>query len=263
MNGTVVQPIRWPLRRWALLVAIVAAAQLGIIFLFGDYRLPSPRKAAPSPTVAVARNSSSELLALSDPTLFALPHEKSFAGRAWMNPPPFPQTTNVVADEPFWLAMPVQRLAEGFADFLESHSGRGTPAVLDPAPAFSAPPRTAPRPAPTQSTVRLNGELAGRQLLNSENLPVLPSGDLLTNSIVAVAVTPEGDAFSTTLLASSGSADADALALRSARAARFNSIAPYGIGRSSESVSNLAWGNMAFEWQTVPAQTTNTPSTTK
>jgi hypothetical protein len=239
------------------MIVAVAAVQLGIIFLFGDYRLPRPRKPAPSPSVAVARNSDSELLALSDPTLFALPNEKSFAGKAWMHPPQFPQTTNVVTDEPFWLPMSVERLGENFADFIETHSRRDTPAVLDPAPAFSAPQLPPPNPAPAYSMVRLNGALTRRRLLNALKLPVLAANDLLTNSIVSVAVTPEGDVFSTALLSSSSSPEADGLALRGARSARFNSIAPYGIARNYETVSNLAWGSMVFEWQTVPAAATN------
>jgi hypothetical protein len=59
------------------------------------------------------------------------------------------------------------------------------------------------------------------------------------------------------LLSGSGSPDADAAALRLAKAARFNSNASGGPGISTNPMPQLAWGRMIFEWQTLPVAATN------
>jgi hypothetical protein len=64
--------------RWLILVALVFAAQLAIIFGIGAKAIQPPRAVANVPQLALADNSS-ELIALDDPTLFALPHANDFA----------------------------------------------------------------------------------------------------------------------------------------------------------------------------------------
>jgi hypothetical protein len=84
-----------------------------------------------------------------------------------------------------------------------------------------------------------------------------PGVELLTNSVVQLAVTPEGQTVAAMLLVSSLSKEADLTALNQARAARFASLNPPGLDRFAYSPNQLSWGQMIFEWHTTPRPTTN------
>ena len=62
--------------------------QLVLIFWLGEYKDISPRLVHPAPTLNLAADAEPELLALYDPTYFALPQKEGFAGLAWLNPEP-------------------------------------------------------------------------------------------------------------------------------------------------------------------------------
>ena len=49
-------------------------------------------------------------MALSDPTLFALPHFRGFWGDPWLRPPPAPDRSFEWTEEPRWLALETQAL---------------------------------------------------------------------------------------------------------------------------------------------------------
>src|SRR5437773_6757094 len=103
-------PAPWPRHRWGLLIALVFAAHVGLIFAFGDRHPIMPRPPGPAPELRLAIGSN-ELLALRDPTLFALPHPKGFAAAAWREIsqtgfPPFRWT-----EPPRWLVLPVSNSA--------------------------------------------------------------------------------------------------------------------------------------------------------
>ena len=63
-------------------MTLVFAAQVALIFALGEKRFPSPRTVTNVPQLTLA-DSSSELIALDDPTLFALPHANDFASAVW------------------------------------------------------------------------------------------------------------------------------------------------------------------------------------
>ncbi|HVV01513.1 MAG TPA: energy transducer TonB [Verrucomicrobiae bacterium] len=257
MSATAARTLRWPFGRWVLMIALAVLAQAGLIFWFGDYSFPPARKPAAAPVLQVAANSGSELLALNDPTLFALPNARSFAGLAWMRSVSPSPPSSEVPDKPFWLEVPIEKLGNDFSRFIDRQR-RATPlALLEPNPSFTAPPLAPPPPLLSHSTLLLAGPVASRSLVSLPPLPAWPASDLLTNSVVEVSVTPQGDVLSAALIASSTSREADETALQEARNARFESTAVYGPGRPLNLVSNLTRGDMIFEWRTLPMPSTN------
>lgn len=242
----------WSFQRRGLLVLIVLVAHVGVLFAVSDRRHAKPRP--PAPSLAVTRlTDSGELLELSDPTLFALPHYRSFAGQTWLTNPTvgFPQF--YWSEPPRLLSLPVEGLGEMFARFQQAN----TPAPFD----FTArTPETmkpfilseTPSLLSARSRLRLAGELQHRRLLASPDLPSWPAADLLTNSVVRALVGADGLVVSPALEAGSGSAEADQFALNQARVARF---APLPAGEKK-----IGLGVMIFEWQTVPITGTNKPA---
>jgi hypothetical protein len=106
------------------------------------------------------------------------------------------------------------------------------------------------------STLRVEGELAQRQLPSQINLTNWPYANVIAPSKVQVLVDAAGNVVSTVLLppdsgftAADQYEKADQRALELARAARF---APS---------SHLTVGRMIFNWHTVPPPATNAPVT--
>ena len=248
----------WARGRWAGLVFAVFCVQLGFILLLGSRAPIRPGPVPPSPSLQLRSAPPSEFLALSDPTLFALPNAQGFSGPAWL-PPQAAQTNSFVWDEPVrWLPLPVELLGAAFREFMQTNELGGRQTVAKPEPDLTLP-EAGPVPIlPQRSTLRLAGDLAQRRLLTSFDLPSWPprtnalkETDLLTNSVLQLLVAANGRPVSVTLLSSSGGWEADSNALRQAAAARFEAIP----GSSSEAATNplahLSWGKMIFQWATV------------
>jgi hypothetical protein len=254
VNGVAELPreASWSRRRWWTLIALVFAAHVGLIFAIGDRRPIAPRPPATAPALRLAAEAD-ELLALNDPTLFALPHRESFAGAAWrqipeVKFPPFRWT-----EPPRLLALPLERLGAAFAQFMQTNLPVTSEQDNKPVPELVAPDLPQAEPAiPARSTLRLAGGLADRRLLNPPELPSQPWTDLLTNSVVQVLVSAHGNVISPPiLLARCGSEKANQMALGIARSASFEPL------RNGE--MKLTVGALIFEWHTVPM--TNAPAT--
>ncbi len=239
--------------RWILSVALLFLLQIALIFWLSDYSQPPIRKPAHAPTIQLADTASAELLALSDPTLFALPHFRGFSGKAWLKAPSPPDRWFDWTEEPRWLPMPAAELPRTIS--------LGSPANLD---AFEVVSVSTPEPpsliisAPAQfrqkSALKVDGALAGRKLTVSPNLPSWPFPDLLTNTVVGVMVNAEGLPRSETLLVRSGLVAADEYALKTARELRFE---PLAAAQSSRTVpdSVMTRGELIFQWRgTVAAE---------
>src|SRR5215469_10929754 len=97
--------------RWLGWVMVVFLTQVALICWLTDYSQPSVRKSLPAPTLALAGGDSSQLLSLSDPTLFALPHFRGFSGEAWLKPPPAPNLSFEWTDEPRWLTLATEAIS--------------------------------------------------------------------------------------------------------------------------------------------------------
>src|SRR5215471_1898883 len=87
MMAAPLEPRPWSRRRWVLLLALVFAGQLASIYLLSNRSQVHARPMVNALVLRLAGHRSAELLALGDPTLFALPHQQGFSGPAWMNAP--------------------------------------------------------------------------------------------------------------------------------------------------------------------------------
>ena len=253
MNATTSEPRRWSRRRWWTLIALVFAAHVGLIFALGDRKPVTPRPPASAPMLRLAAESN-ELLAFNDPTLFALPHRRGFAGAAWLQTPDVKFPPFRWAEPPRLLALPVEMLGGTFAQLMQTNWLAPFELEIKPMPELGVPvaPETGSMPA-QRSTLRIAGGLKNRRLLNPPELPPQPWTDLLTNSVVQVLVNADGDVISPpTLLARCGLEKPDEFALGFARSARFEPL--HG------GATKLTVGTIIFQWYTVPMLETNAPA---
>ena len=238
--------------RFLGLAAALFALQVGLLFIFAE-RPSSAKPAAPLHTRFLALDSpvrERQLLTTffaGDPSVFARPNHHGFSGRAWLSQPPAIYQLSNRLEPPIWLDLDVSRLgtvsdpdsSRSLEPLLLDLAGPGT-SSLEPLPVFLPPPMVQ-----TQSVLRLQGEL-GQRLASPAQLPPQPSAQLLSNSVVELAIDPAGTVLAHRLLARSGSAAADETALAVAKALRFTPKAQAGT----------AWGEAIFEWHTI--QDTNT-----
>jgi hypothetical protein len=257
MSAGVAGPLRWPLRRWSFLVALVFAVQVGAIFFLSDNSPLRPRSPVAAPTLHLSGNSASELLALSDPTLFALPHREAFSGDAWLKMPAIPSASFTWTEAPRWLTAPTQELGAAFHRVLESYTFDHLQPSSRSEPELTLPKISSVETPASRSTFRIVGALASRRLLAPLETPPWPNLDLLTNTIIKVMVNAEGVPISTAVQAGSGLKAADDYAREQVRSARFESVVSGGPQRSTNAITGLTLGEILFEWQTLPLPSTN------
>lgn len=243
----------WSSARLVFLIAFALAAHVAFLFLFGSKKPVTPRALERVPQLQLAIESD-ELLALDDPTLFALPHANDYATAFWQRPPAVAPPDFRWSESPRYLPLTVAYLGGTFREFMRTNPPvAAAPDVLN----FRPPPPVADlvtpffSPLPTNSTVQLTGDLAHRRLLRAIIPPSLPFNDVIAASRVQLLVNPVGDVVSTALLPSDSSVEAlghwdeaDQRALTLARTARF---AP---------AAQMTLGEMVFNWHTVPATNT-------
>lgn len=252
MSAALAQPRPWPRRRWWGLVGLVFVVQLSLILWLSDRAPIRTRPPAAAPALLLAGNSSAEVLALKDPTLFALPHRQGFSGPAWLRIPTQKFPVFEWTEEPQFLSLPTRHLGEDFRRLTETNELYSLETSPRPQPELMLPelPRAAISPA--QSTLRIEGELASWRLVAPPALPSWEHTDLLTNSIVQAVIDAEGKPVSVTLLTRSGLKAADDLALELAREMRFNPPGSSGVEGSRRPETRLTWGKLIFEWRTLP-----------
>jgi hypothetical protein len=246
----------WSTQRWLTLVALVFAAQVALIFALGEKKFPLPRAVTNVPQIMLA-DDTNELIALDDPTLFVLPHANDFASVAWRQAPVAPQPSFRWTEPPGELQAPAREdLGAVFTRFMQTNPFAAPPLDFKPEPELSKPVLSLPLAFAENSTLQISGELAQRRLLNENeiHLPSLPFNDVLAPSKVQALVDAEGNVVSAILLPSEnaietlGRADkGDTNALAIARSLRF---APS---------SRPMFGELIFNWRTVPLAETNAP----
>ena len=241
----------WTRSRWLTLIALVFAAHVLLLFAFGGRKQIVPHVVTNVPTLKLADNSS-EWLALNDPTLFALPHQKDFASAIWLpahvlEPPPFRWT-----EPPRWLQLSAAELGLAFNQFMQTNRFAGLELQWKPPVKLSTPALPVESALKQTSTLQIQDDLAQRRLLDPMILPSWPYANVIAPSKVQVLVNEAGNVVSAVLLppdngftAADQYDQADQRALELARAARF---APS---------SRLTVGRMIFNWQTVPMTNTN------
>lgn len=237
----------WTPFRWLAVIALVFTTHIALIFLFGEKKeiIPSAdTKLIPTLTLA---NNSGELLALSDPTLFALPHQRDFASAVWLKMSAVKQPLFRWTEPPHLLPLAADNLGMAFGQFMQTNFFASQPLDFKPVPELSTPALPV-EPAPAQnSTMRIEGDLAQRQLPAQISLTNWPYADVIAPSKVQVLVDADGNVVSTILLPPDNgftAADyygaADQRALEIARALHFTPS------------SSVTFGRIIFNWCTVP-----------
>jgi TonB family protein len=242
----------WTRRRFWGVVGLLFVAQASLILLFGGGGLRGPG-AVPAPAhflvlgAKMTADQLSRVFFAADPAASVMPNPHGFSGRAWLDQPPPAFAMPEDKEPPAWLPIDTSRLGTNFpalshvkapAPLPQQHGGE-----LEPWPIFLT-----PELFRTQSLFRLQGAAAGRLLNPPAQLRAWPGAQLLSNTVVQIAVDSAGQVVATRLLERSTSADADQNALGQARNLRFRP-AP---------VESPVWGEAIFEWQTI--EPTNGPA---
>jgi hypothetical protein len=249
------EPHRWAISRWAAFIGLVFTAQLGLIFWLGKPHAIPPPVADFPPAIRFAGPGSADVLALSDPTLFALPNLRNFSGPAWLSFTDEDLRLSIAAEAPASLSLAREQFGTEFQAYMATNQPTGAPAFDEPEFQLRQPVVANSKAFSTQSRLRLAGDLIRRRLLNPTTLPSWPSTEILTNTVVEVLVASDGKPISPTLhMPSSGSAEADRYALNEVRKARFE---PVLVNNPADPLEGLMWGQFVFEWQTVPLPATN------
>jgi hypothetical protein len=241
----------WSRQRWLTLVALVFGAQVALIFALSEKQFPPPRAVLHVPQLTFA-DSASELIALDDPTLFALPHANDFSLKIYTNPPPDFRWTEPPGD---LLSPAAENLGAVFTRFMQTNSFAAPLLDFKPEPKLSEPVLPLPPTFAENSTLHIEGELAKRKWLDTVSLTNWPYADVIAPSRIQVLVDEFGNVVSAVLLPPDDPADAashydaaDQRALELARAARFSPS------------SRLAIGQLIFNWRTVAPPATNSPA---
>ena len=219
-------------------IVILFGAHLGLIFFLGTTKQNIPRAAINVPQWQIAM-AGEELIALNDPTLFALPHANDFATRFWNSTPVITPPDFRWTESPRWLPLQQQPLGAAFREFMQTNLFAETPLNFKPTPILDAPALTTENVLPKSSSLQTASKLEGRQILQTIALPTLSYNDVIAPSRVQAVVEPEGNISTAVLLESSGYPEADQQALRLARAVRFTPA------------DGLVIGELIFQWHTV------------
>jgi hypothetical protein len=242
----------WSRRKIYFFIGVAFLAHLAFILIFGTKKPIMPRAVGPVPQLQIA-DSADELIALDNPTLFALPNARDFVSAFWQQP-----QTNHTSPSFDWIGpanlldVPVKQLGREFDEFMRTNPVAGLPLNLKPEPEFSATDFAVEPALPPSSALRITGPLAAR-LLQTVTVPSLPVNDVIAPTRVQVLVAASGDVVSAVVLPSddpleadsrlAGAAVADPCALGLARQLRF---AP---------APELMLGRIIFIWHTVPTRT--------
>jgi len=247
----------WTRERFIALAGVLFALQAGLLLLFGDHSRPTPPAPAPSSRfhalgASVDEQQLLQLFFVGDPAVFPLPNPHGFSGRAWLEQGPPAYQSEIQLEPPVWRNLDTARLGTNFPAplpglaALPSDLAEQQTLHVEALPEFLA-----PEIIPAQSVFRLEGELE-RSLLEGPP-PLRVWTNLLSNSVVEIAVDPSGGVLAARLAARCGWAEADADAVAKARALRF---APSPAARTR-------WGRAIFQWRTAEPATaspqTNTP----
>lgn len=257
MNSTSPAPFRpeelaWSAGRWAFYLVLVFGLHLGLF-----YGLSARQPRTVRPVVAAPVIQSYPVAEFpeewEDPTIFAQPHPRGFAGQTWLplpkiNFPPFRWS------EPArLLELPVAQLGNWLVQLASTNKLSVAFPSLVPPPTLTVLARPDAPLRLRDSTTRLTDGLSNRKWQNAPvALPLAPARDGLTNTLVQLLVDGRGFTISAMVLRpGSGDPELDQTALRLARTARFNPVTPHQA---------TAVGTLIFEWS--PAPFTNGPATT-
>lgn len=261
MNGVSIGPHMWSARRLWTVAVLAALVQAGLIYWASD-RTPYVARTAPArPPVQFAAFSRSELLSLTDPTVFSRAHPAGFSGAAWLNAPVTEYRIPEAPGAPQWLALAPAQLGGALRDYVRTNQTASLAGGLLSPSLLTQPSRTPGAVVRSLSTVQIVGPLAARPLVNLPPLPVQTNADVLLPSEVQLLVDARGNPISAVLLPpGSGLKAADQLAVALARAAEFARDRAASGGPANDPDATVTSGRMIFRWHTeaVPASAPGT-----
>jgi TonB family protein len=240
----------WSSPRWFWTVLLVFALQLAFIFWLSDQN-PLDVRQAPPPRVQFMGGDPSNALAdpgmaLSDPTVFAGVHPRGFSGSAWLRAPEFRYETKSWSEPAPRLQPQPTALAGDFVRFVRQQTTAPQPGLQKPSP-DPAPPTVPGIALPGHPQVTFHGSLSARPLVGSGPLPATEFAAVLTNTVVRMMISGQGDPLSATVVHSSGSTEADRRALDYVRALQFEPARELSEP-SGHSLTDLAFGEVVFQW---------------
>jgi len=263
MNASESETLAWSRGRWWGAFSLVMAAQVGLIFSLSDRKPLSSRLPDLTTTFhlvvdAPPGSAIAEWSEIEDPALFALPDPRVFSGLAWMTAPALRHQSVDWTEPPRWLTLSVNELGGAFAEFVRTNVVG--PRVLADKPRPQPDKVTVPPLSlPIRSNLRLEGDLAKRELLTPLEFKSTTNTEILTDTVVQVCVSPLGVPFAPVPLSSSGSLEADREALERVKSVRFKPLAT-GNSTSPPSRTAFTWGKIIFQWHTVEMPATNAPA---
>jgi hypothetical protein len=254
MNTAPAESRTWTPIKWATVAACVLALQTGFFFWFTLPPRLAPYGHAPALSIRMPEGQAAEVPGSVSPLVLVRPDAHGFSGKAWLQLPPVtydPQQSN---PPPFRLLLQTDGLGNVVAESLSGSRASPFEAATRPGPRFDEVNYTpAPDPATLQSTLTIEGELAGRPLLIKPVLKLQPADTILSNTVVNILVDADGRVFAPPFLApkeprdSAGTATpADADALAAAAGLLFQPLARVS------GQPHLTPGRLVFHWQTVP-----------
>ncbi|MGA2245257.1 MAG: TonB family protein [Verrucomicrobiota bacterium] len=235
---------RWTNRRFVLVLLLVVATHAALVFLFGTKKQIVPVPAGGAPHFQLVDNAN-ELVALSNPTLFARPNPHDFVSAFWRAQAVVPQPSFDWSELPHFLDPGPGSFGSVFHEFVENSRPAEFPLEFKPEPILTVPDLVFDNPVPPATTMIISDELAPRRLLDPITPPSWPRNDVIEPSIIQVLVDAAGNVYSTVVLKTSKDPDADQEALQLVRGLRFAPAPQPTIGA------------ITFYWHTVP---TNAPS---
>ena len=111
----------WPLSRWLILVALVFAAARRVALHVRRAETDCPARRDGCSRHLKLADGSDELLALNDPTLFALPHAGDFVTAIWSQAPVVNRPSFRWTEAPRWLPLPADELMTVFTRFMQTN----------------------------------------------------------------------------------------------------------------------------------------------
>jgi hypothetical protein len=244
----------WTWKSLSLFVLFAVLIHLILISIFGSRSQIMPRTVSHVPRLQIA-GASDPLIALGNPTLFALPNPRDFISAIWFTIPAVGTHSFRWSEPPRWLSLPTGNPDATFKNFTKSPAIPPMPAEVKPPLPFNAEPVPIGIALPMNSSLKISGPLGRRGLRSSVVLPSIPYDNVIPPSRIQVLVDESGNVVSAVLLPSTDMIEAierndaaDQQALAISRHLRF---AP---------ATQLDLGELIFRWCTAPTNLTNSPS---
>ncbi len=262
MSSGQVEKRGWPPRRWLLVIGVIFVVQYGFITWLGqpaiEMQFRAPRRV---PVIAMlAGGREVDIPGVASPTLLVLASRDGFSGNAWLQPEPVGNPSRPWTEPARPLPPDLEQFGGSLHEFVRGKLFKRLDVAGKPQPTI---PEYLPIDTLPQSTFSIQGDAARRRLLSDFKLESKPAAEILSNSVVQIAVDPGGNVFSAVLLGKCGSPEADANALALARSARFQPLVRDGPDHPVSLRPALDWGRIVFRWNTVPLPSTNAAPTTR